>query len=198
MDDKIRCDWCGSDPIYTNYHDTEWGVPVYDSRALFEKLILDGFQAGLSWLTILKRRDTFIKAFDNFEPVKIAAYDDNDIKRLMSDRGIIRNRLKILSTIKNAKLYLEIEKEKDGAFSEYIWSFTQGKVITNNWKTMKEVPVDSDASIAMSKSLKKRGFGFCGPTICYAFMQAVGIINDHLISCHRYPKKLSEGPTSGN
>ena len=188
MDNKIRCDWCGSDPIYTNYHDTEWGVPVYDSRALFEKLILDGFQAGLSWITILKRRENFITAFDNFEPIKIATYNDNDIERLMNDKGIIRNRLKILSTIKNAKLYLELEKEKDGAFSEYIWSFTQGKVITNSWKTMKEVPVDSHQSIAMSKSLKKRGFGFCGPTICYAFMQAVGIINDHLVCCHRYPK----------
>lgn len=186
MPDKIRCDWCGTDPLYMDYHDQEWGVPIYDSRALFEKLILDGFQAGLSWITILKRRDTFIEAFDGFEPIKIAAYTDKDVDRLMKDKGIIRNKMKILATIKNAQAYLEIENEKEGAFSEFIWSFTNGKTIKNKWPTMKEVPTTSAQSEAMSKALKKRGFGFCGPTICYAFMEAVGIINDHLIDCHRH------------
>lgn len=185
MSDKIRCDWCGSEQIYMDYHDQEWGVPVYDSRALWEKLILDGFQAGLSWITILKRRDTFITAFDQFEPAKIAQYDDADIERLMNDKGIIRNRMKIDATIKNARMYLEIEGKKPGAFSEFIWSFTDGKVKKNNLSTMSEMPTQSPESEAMSKALKKRGFGFCGPTICYAFMQAVGIINDHLVTCHR-------------
>lgn len=186
MNDLTRCDWCGNDPIYKAYHDNEWGVPVYDSRALFEKLILDGFQAGLSWITILKRRDTFIKAFDGFEPKKIAMYGDDDIERLMKDKGIIRNRMKILATIKNAKHYLEIENEKEGAFSELIWSFTDGKIIKNKLRIMKDMPTQNPASEAMSKDLKKRGFGFCGPTICYAFMQAVGIIDDHLMTCHKY------------
>lgn len=188
MNDITRCDWCGNEPIYTDYHDNEWGVPVYDSRALFEKLILDGFQAGLSWITILKRRDTFIKAFDGFDPVKIAAYGDEDIERLMNDKGIIRNRMKILATIKNAKHYLEIENEKAGAFSELMWSFTDGKTVKNKFNSMDQVPTQNAQSEAMSKALRKIGFGFCGPTICYAFMEAVGIINNHLITCHRHDK----------
>lgn len=189
MNEPARCDWCGTEPIYTAYHDEEWGVPVYDSRALWEKLILDGFQAGLSWITILKRRDGFIRAFDGFDPAVIAGYDDDDIERLMNDTGIIRNRMKIIATIKNAKAYLEIEAEKEGAFSEFIWSFTGGKTKVNKWKTMNEVPAISPESEAMSKALKKYGFGFCGPTICYAFMQAVGIVNDHIVTCHRYRNK---------
>lgn len=189
MNEPVRCDWCGTDPIYTAYHDEEWGVPVYDSRALFEKLILDGFQAGLSWITILKRRDGFIRAFDGFDPAIIANYGDNEIGRLMNDKGIIRNRMKILATIKNARGYLEIEAEKEGAFSEFIWSFTEGKIKINKFKTMSEVPATSPESEAMSKALKKRGFGFVGPTICYAFMQAVGIVNDHIITCHRHSSK---------
>lgn len=188
MNEIVRCDWCGTDPIYTAYHDEEWGVPVYDSRALWEKLILDGFQAGLSWITILKRRDNFIKAFDGFDPAKIAKYDDADIERLMNDKGIIRNRLKILATIQNAKIYLEIEKVKEGAFSELMWSYTGGTVKKNDFSSMSDIPTQSAESEAMSKELKKRGFKFCGPTICYAFMQAVGIINDHIIACHRYGK----------
>lgn len=188
MNDITRCDWCGDDPIYTAYHDEEWGVPVYDSRALWEKLILDGFQAGLSWITILKRRDGFIRAFDGFNPEIIAQYNDDDIERLMNDTGIIRNRMKIVATIKNAKAYLEIENEREGAFSELLWSFTDGKVKKNTLNKMSDMPTESDESRAMSKELKKRGFGFCGPTICYAFMQAVGIINDHLTTCHRYEK----------
>ena len=188
MSDKIRCDWCGTEQIYMDYHDQEWGVPVYDGRALWEKLILDGFQAGLSWITILKRRDTFISAFDQFDPVKIAQYDDDDIKRLMNDKGIIRNRMKVVATIKNAKCYLKMEDEKPGAFSEFIWSFTDGAVKKNRLTITSEMPPQSPQSEAMSKALKKRGFGFCGPIICYAFMQAVGIINDHLVTCHRYGK----------
>lgn len=188
MNEPVRCDWCGTEPIYTAYHDEEWGVPVYDGRALWEKLILDGFQAGLSWITILKRREGFIRAFDGFDPVIIAGYSDDDIERLMNDTGIIRNRMKILATIKNAKAYLEIEAKKEGSFSEFIWSFTGGKTKVNKWKTMSEVPATSAESEAMSKALKKHGFGFCGPTICYAFMQAVGIVNDHIVTCHRYEK----------
>ena len=188
MNDKIRCDWCGTDPIYTTYHDEEWGLPVRGSRELFEKLILDGFQAGLSWITILRRRQNFINAFDGFEPQKIALYDEKDIIRLMNDEGIIRNKSKILSTIKNAQIYLEIENEKKVQFSEFIWSFTGGTTITNKWGSMAEVPTTSPASIAMSNALKKLGFGFCGPTICYAFMEAVGIVNDHLTTCHKHPK----------
>jgi DNA-3-methyladenine glycosylase I len=188
MNEIVRCDWCGTDPIYTAYHDEEWGVPVYDSRALWEKLILDGFQAGLSWITILKRRDNFIKAFDGFDPSLIAKYDENDIERLMNDKGIIRNRLKILATIQNAKIYLEIENEKEGAFSELMWSYTGGIVKKNTFTTMAEIPTQSAESEAMSKDLKKRGFKFCGPTICYAFIQAVGIINDHIVTCHRFGK----------
>ncbi len=188
MNEIVRCDWCATDPIYTAYHDEEWGVPVYDSRALWEKLILDGFQAGLSWITILKRRDNFIKAFDGFDPSLIAKYDENDIERLMNDKGIIRNRLKILATIQNAKIYLEIENEKEGAFSELMWRYTGGIVKKNTFTTMAEIPTQSAESEAMSKDLKKRGFKFCGPTICYAFIQAVGIINDHIVTCHRFGK----------
>lgn len=184
--DIIRCSWPSDDPLYQSYHDEEWGVPIYDSRQLFEKLILDGFQAGLSWITILKRRETFIIAFDGFDPEKISLYGDKDIERLMQDNGIIRNRLKVLSTIKNAKAYLEIEAEQEGAFSKYLWDFVDGKPLQNKWKTGKEVPGTSPQSDAMSKSLKKKGFGFCGSTICYAFMQAVGMVNDHTLNCFRH------------
>ncbi|WP_339863629.1 DNA-3-methyladenine glycosylase I [Paremcibacter congregatus] len=183
---KSRCTWPGEDPLYVAYHDEEWGVPIRDSRALFEKLILDGFQAGLSWITILRRRETFITAFDQFDPVKIAAYDDEDVERLMQDKGIIRNRMKILATIKNARAYLEIEQAHPGGFSEFIWSFTDDKTVQNSWRTGADVPAETAESQAMSKALKKKGFGFCGPTICYAFMQAVGIINDHTTDCFRH------------
>ena len=185
MSDKIRCKWPGVDPLYVAYHDEEWGVPVYDSQQLFEKLILDGFQAGLSWITILRKKDTFLKAFDNFDPEKISRYDETDIERLMKDKGIIRNRLKILSTIKNAHVYLAMEKEKTGGFSQFIWSFTNGNILQNDWKSTDQVPTATAESEAMSKSLKNKGFKFCGPTICYAFMQAVGIVNDHDSMCFR-------------
>ncbi|MCF8474798.1 MAG: DNA-3-methyladenine glycosylase I [Emcibacter sp.] len=186
MNDIIRCSWCGNDPIYVAYHDEEWGVPVYDSRSLFEKLILDGFQAGLSWITILKRKDGFLKAFDNFDPEKIAQYNDHDVERLMNDTGIIRNRLKILSTIKNAQIYCEMEREKPQSFSEFLWSFTNGQTIQNKWHDMSDIPAETKPSQAMSKALKVRGFKFCGPTICYAFMQAVGMVNDHTTNCFRH------------
>lgn len=188
---KTRCSWLSDDPLYIAYHDEEWGVPIFESRALFEKLILDGFQAGLSWITILKRRETFIKAFHGFDPEIIAQYDENDIIRLMNDKGIIRNKLKILSTIKNAKLYLEMEETEEGSFGIYLWSFIGGNPLQNNWPSSKERPAETDASRAMSKALKKRGFGFCGPTICYGFMQAVGMVNDHSTDCFRH-QELSQ------
>ncbi len=186
MNGKQRCAWPGDDPLYVAYHDEEWGVPIYNSQQLFEKLILDGFQAGLSWITILRKRQTFLMAFDNFDPVKISRYDDRDIERLMNDPGIIRNRLKILATISNARIFLEMEKQKSGAFSDFIWSFTDGEIIQNNWQEMSQLPAATPQSEAMSKALKAKGFKFCGPTICYAFMQAVGMVNDHFITCFRH------------
>lgn len=186
MTGKTRCSWPGDDPLYVAYHDEEWGVPVYQSQQLFEKLILDGFQAGLSWITILRRKPGFLKAFDNFDPEKIARYGEDDIERLMNDKGIIRNRLKVLSTIKNARIYLEMEQEKTDNFSDFIWSFTDGKIIQNEWEGIGQLPAETIESKAMSKALKKKGFKFCGPTICYAFMQAVGIVNDHDIHCFRH------------
>ncbi|MAU40557.1 MAG: DNA-3-methyladenine glycosylase I [Kordiimonas sp.] len=185
-DDLTRCSWPGNDPLYIAYHDTEWGVPDYDSQRLFEKLILDGFQAGLSWITILRKREGFRAAFDQFDPEKIARYDNDKIAELMANSGIIRNRLKINNTVRSAQLYLDIEKNKPGGFSEFIWQFTDGKVIQNNWASLSETPTESAESRAMSKALMKRGFRFCGPTICYAFMQAVGMVNDHSIDCFRH------------
>lgn len=179
-----RCSWCGEDPIYVAYHDEEWGVPVYDDRALFEKLILDGFQAGLSWITILKKRDNFIRAFDGFNPEIIAAYDEKKINELMQDAGIVRNQLKIRATVSNAQAYLEIMKKE--SFSELLWSFVDHEPKTNRIQGMSEIQATSLESDAMSKELKKRGFKFVGSTICYAFMQAVGMVNDHIIDCPRW------------
>lgn len=180
------CTWYGDDPFYKAYHDEEWGVPVYDSRALYEKLILDGFQAGLSWITILRKRENFIAAFDSFNPEIIARYDDAKVEALMQDSGIIRNRAKILGTIKGAQLFLEIEEKEDGGFSRLLWNYLDGNPLQNNWQSMAEVPAETDLSQAISKDLKKRGFKFVGPTIVYAFMQAVGMINDHVVSCPRH------------
>ena len=180
-----RCAWPSNDELMIRYHDEEWGVPVHDDRKLFEFLVLDAFQAGLSWKTILYRREGFRKAFDNFDPVKIAKYGDADFERLMNDASIIRNRAKINGTIKNAKAFLEVVKEF-GSFDKYIWQFTDYKTIHNNWKTNSEVPPSSTVSDAMSKDMKKRGFAFCGTTICYAFAQAAGLINDHSVDCFRY------------
>ncbi len=167
------------------YHDTEWGVPVHDDRKLFEFMVLDAFQAGLSWSIVLKKRENFRKALSNFEYVKIAKYNQKKIDRLIADPGIIRNKLKITATITNAKAFLKIQKEF-GSFDKYVWSFTSGKTIKNKWKTLAQIPVSTKESDVMSKDLKTRGFKFVGSTICYAFMQAAGMVNDHLVSCFRY------------
>ena len=179
-----RCGWVSNDPIYLAYHDNEWGVPELNSRALFAKLCLDGQQAGLSWLTILKKQQNFERAFHQFDPEKIALMGSSDVDRLMLDSGIIRNRLKIESIIKNAKGFLTIEEAQP--FSEFIWQFTEGRTVINAWNDFKQAPTSTQASKAMSKALKKRGFNFVGETICYAFMQAVGMVNDHEVKCHCY------------
>ena len=182
---KKRCDWCGDNPLYIEYHDTEWGVPVYDDLKMFEFLILEGMQAGLSWLTVLKKRENFRRAFSGFDPQKMARFSENKVERLMQDAGIIRNRLKILSVITNAKAYLKLQKE-EGSFSEYFWSFVDGQPIKNAWKTLEVVPTNTAISDALSSDLKRRGFKFVGSTICYAHMQATGMVNDHLVGCFRY------------
>jgi len=179
---KKRCGWVTADSIYIEYHDNEWGKPIHDERLLFEFLILEGAQAGLSWITVLKKRDNYRKAFDHFNPEKIAKYNSKKVKKLLENPGIIRNRLKISATITNAKAYLQLKKEGVG-FSDYLWSFVNGKPIKNSWKTLKDVPTKTEISDAMSKDLKKRGFKFVGTTICYAFMQAVGMVNDHIKDC---------------
>jgi DNA-3-methyladenine glycosylase I len=184
--EKTRCAWPGTDPLYVAYHDEEWGVPEYDDRALYEKLILDGFQAGLSWITILRKRDNFRKAFDGFDPEKIARYGEPKILKLLKDEGIIRHRGKIEGTIKNAKAYLKIMDEEPGGFSGYLWNFVDGKPVVNHYTAMKKVPAETPMSQALAKDLKKRGFTFCGPTIVYAFAQAVGMVNDHMTDCFRH------------
>jgi|TARA_B100000315_G_C14568331_1_gene584130 DNA-3-methyladenine glycosylase I len=183
---KKTCQW-GSHESIIEYHDKEWGKPIHDDRMLFEMLTLEGAQAGLSWSTILKKRKTYKKAFDNFNVKKISKYDDKEIKRLLNDEGIIRNRLKVASTINNAKRFLEIQKEF-GSFDKYIWGFVNNKPIKNKFKKMKDIPANTEISDKMSKDLKKRGFKFVGSTICYAFMQAIGMTNDHVVDCFRYGK----------
>lgn len=180
------CVWPGTDPLYLDYHDTEWGVPEWGSRALFEKLVLDGFQAGLSWITILKKRESFRAAFDGFDPVKIARYTDKKVEKLLADPGIVRSRLKIAGAIKSARAYLEIEENHPGGFTDYVWGFVDGKPVQSKFRTMKDVPTHNDMSTALSKDLKKRGFTFCGPVIVYAFAQAVGMVNDHMTDCDRH------------
>ena len=182
---QTRCDWAGSDPLYIRYHDTEWGVPLHDDRKLFEFLILDGFQAGLSWLTILKKRENYRAALDNFDPLKIAAYKSPKKKALLSNAGIIRNKLKIEAAVQNAASYLSVQREF-GSFDNYIWQFVGGKPLKNKWQTVAAIPAWTKASAAMSADLKRRGFKFVGPTICYAFMQAAGLVNDHICGCFRY------------
>lgn len=181
----IRCPWANSDPLYLDYHDQEWGVPEHDDRKLFEMLILEGAQAGLSWITILKKRENYRKAFDNFDAGKIAEYDESKIEELLANEGIIRNRLKINAAIQNAKAFLTVQQEF-GSFDAYVWQFIGGRPRKNAWKSMEELPAKIPESEAMSKDLLKRGFKFVGPTICYAFMQAVGMVNDHLVDCFRY------------
>ena len=183
-----RCDWVNEEPIYIDYHDHEWGVPIFDDRLLFEFLILEGMQAGLSWLTILKKRDNFRACFDHFDAKKIARYDQKKIDALMQNPGIIRNRLKIQSVITNAQAVLALQKS-NLSLSDYLWQFVDGKPIVNHWKNKSEIPTRSDLSDALSKDLKKRGFKFIGTTICYAFMQAVGMVNDHTADCFKYSVK---------
>ncbi|HEX7108711.1 MAG TPA: DNA-3-methyladenine glycosylase I [Aestuariivirga sp.] len=187
-DGICRCSWCGTDPIYVAYHDMEWGVPEYDSRALFEKLQLDGFQAGLSWITILRKREAFRKAFDDFDPIKMARYKPAKLEHLMNDAGIVRNRLKIEASVSNAQAYLAMPD-----FSAYLWNFMDGRPLQNKLRNMKDVPAMTPLAEKISKDMKKRGFRFVGPTIVYAFMQACGLVNDHMIDCHRHEavKKLA-------
>lgn len=182
---KTRCEWCGSDPIYVEYHDKEWGVPVHDDKKLFEFLILEGAQAGLSWLTILKRREGYRKGFADFNVEKVARFTQKKIDKLLLDPGIIRNKLKVNAAVKNAKAFLEIQDEF-GSFDKYSWQFVNGETIVNNWKSMKDVPVTTPESDAFSKDLKQRGMSFVGSTIMYAHMQAVGMVNDHTTDCFRH------------
>lgn len=179
---KTRCPWCGNDELYVAYHDKQWGVPLHDDKELFEMLILEGAQAGLSWITVLRKRENYRKAFDHFDVKKIAKYDAKKVEQLMQNEGIIRNRLKIQSTIGNAKAYLEVQKEF-GSFDAYIWQFTNGKTIVNRPKEMKNLVSKTKESDIMSKDLLKRGFKFVGSTICYAYMQAIGMVDDHLVDC---------------
>ena len=184
-DDLLRCPWSKQDPLYISYHDQEWGVPEYDDQALYEKLVLDGFQAGLSWITILRKRENFRRAFDGFDPEKIARYRSAKIERLMKDAGIVRNRAKIEGAVLSARAWLEV-MEKGPGFSKLLWEFVDGRPKVNRFRSVRQVPAETAVSRAMSKELAQRGFKFCGPTIVYAFMQAVGMVNDHLVSCHRH------------
>ena len=183
--ERQRCEWGTSSALYIEYHDMEWGVPVHDERKLFEFLILEGAQAGLSWSTILNKRQAYMQAFDNFEPAKVASYDDTRVQQLLTNSGIVRNRLKIQAAIQNARSFLVIQ-DQYGSFDTYIWQFVDGKPVQNSWKSLQEIPATTKESDAMSKELKKRGFTFVGSTICYAFMQAVGMVNDHIVDCFRW------------
>jgi DNA-3-methyladenine glycosylase I len=185
MKDIKRCEWCGSDPLYVAYHDEEWGVPVHEDRRLFEMLTLEGAQAGLSWLTILRKREGYRRAFHKFDFEKIVSFSSSDVKRLLSDSGIVRNRLKIESVIKNAQGVIAI-KEELGTLDAFLWQYVDGFPKNNTWRSMEDIPAHTEQSDSMSKDLKRRGFSFVGSTICYAFMQAVGMVNDHTIDCFRY------------
>jgi DNA-3-methyladenine glycosylase I len=185
MKSKTRCSWCGNDPLYVEYHDTEWGVPLRDEQKLFEFLVLETFQAGLSWITVLRKRENFRKVFDNFDYKKIALYDEHKIAKLLQDAGIIRNKLKVRATISNAVAFMKIQQEF-GSFSKYIWKFVNDLPIQNNIKSISEIKATSETSDKLSKDLKKRGFKFVGPTVIYALMQATGMVNDHAIDCFRH------------
>ena len=188
---KTRCTWCGTDPLYMAYHDQEWGVPVYKDSLLFEFLVLETFQAGLSWITVLRKRENFRKAFDEFDYLKIAAYGEQKYNELILDQGIIRNKLKVRATISNAKVFMDIQKEY-GSFSNYIWNFTNHKPINNQRADHYQIPANTDLSNTISKDLKKRGFKFVGTTVVYAFMQAIGMVNDHVASCFRYNELMKQ------
>ena len=184
-DARIRCAWGASDPLYVDYHDGEWGVPLHDDRALFELLCLEGAQAGLAWITILRKRDGYRRAFEGFDPRRVAGYSDADVARLLADSGIVRNRAKIASVIGNAKAYLRLADDI-GSVADHLWSFVDGRPVQNRWRSMADVPAETDASRAMSRDLRARGFAFVGPTICYAFMQSAGMVNDHVVGCFRH------------
>ncbi len=188
---RIRCPWPGDDPLYVAYHDREWGVPVHDDRALLEAIVLDGAQAGLSWITILRKRDNYRRAFDHFDPARVAAYGEDKVAALLADPGIIRNRQKIRSAIGNAQRFLEVQAEF-GSFDRYLWGFVGGRPIVNAWERLSQLPAESEESRALSADLRRRGFSFVGPTIVYAMMQAVGMVNDHLVSCFRYHEVAQE------
>lgn len=181
----MRCLWCGDDPLYVRYHDFEWGVPLHDDRRLFEFLVLEGAQAGLSWITILRKRDHYRQVFDRFDPGRVAGYGEKKIASLLSDSGIVRNRLKIASAVRNARVFLNIQGTF-GSFDAYLWKFVDGRPKQNRWKTLEDIPAETDESRALSKDLARRGCSFVGPTICYAFMQAVGMVNDHVAGCFRH------------
>ncbi|HYC00490.1 MAG TPA: DNA-3-methyladenine glycosylase I [Candidatus Limnocylindrales bacterium] len=183
--EKIRCDWCGSDPLYRQYHDEEWGVPVHDDATLFEFLVLEGAQAGLSWITILRKREAYRRAFAGFDAGKVARFTPARVEKLLQDPGIVRNRLKVESAVKNARAFLKVQEEF-GSFDRYQWRFVDGRPIVNRFESIKQVPARTDISDAFSKDLKQRGFGFVGSTIMYAHMQAVGMVNDHLVTCFRH------------
>ena len=185
--ERERCSWCGDDPLYVAYHDEEWGVPVHDDRTLFEFLILEGAQAGLSWSTILKKREGYRSAFDGFDAERVARYDEHKIAELLADPGIVRNLLKVGSTVTNAQSFLAVQEEF-GSFSKYIWDFVDGRPIQNAWRSLAEIPAKTSLAETISKDLKKRGFRFVGPTIVYAHMQATGMVNDHVVDCFRYPE----------
>lgn len=184
-DDTIRCPWCEGDPLMRKYHDEEWGVPVHDDRAHFEFLVLEGAQAGLSWMTVLRKREHYRKLYRNFDPAAVARFTGRQVEKMLNDPGIIRNKLKITSSIRNAQRFLEVQKEF-GSFDAYLWSFTEGKPLVNRWKTIPQIPARTDLSDRISKDLKKHGFSFVGSTIVYAHLQAVGVVNDHLVKCFRY------------
>ena len=192
MMELVRCEWSTKDPLYIAYHDREWGRPNRDGRRLFEKIILEGAQAGLSWITILKKRENYRRLFDGFDPAKVAAYDENDIERLMGDAGIIRNRAKIISAINNARVFVEHFGADEDAFSNFLWGFVDGEPIINQRKTMEDIVAVTEISTQMSKTLKKMGFSFIGPTTCYAMMQAAGMVDDHLVNCFCHTSNRSE------
>jgi DNA-3-methyladenine glycosylase I len=189
---RERCPWPGAEPLYVAYHDEEWGVPVHDDRTHFEFIVLDGAQAGLSWFTILRKRENYRKAFARFDPKKVARFDEGRIEQLLLDPGIVRNRQKVVSAVANARAFLAVQKEF-GAFDTYVWSFVGGKTIRNRWSSIRDIPVKTPESEAMSKDLIRRGFRFVGPTICYSYMQAAGMVNDHLTGCFRYREVLKPG-----
>ena len=188
---RTRCAWAGSDPLYLRYHDTEWGIPAHDDRHLFEMLVLEGAQAGLAWITILRKREGYREAFDGFDPAAVARYTSRRVARLLKNRNIVRNRLKVESTVTNARAFLRV-RDEHGSFDAYIWRFVDGHPKQNRWTSLSAIPAETAASTTMSKDLKRRGFKFVGPTICYAFMQATGMVNDHLVDCFRH-KELGSG-----